>query len=291
MARRFAQRASQVRFYWHQSRRVSDFVSLMRVRLSQSQVGRWVTPRPIVVDVDLISLGPQVRLRSHTTDISVLGEFAQGHTLGRLDPETKPETVVDLGANIGLAYRWLRTRYPEARFVCVEPDPGNLEVLRSNARGDIGACRVVGACVGGRARRARLATTDGEWGFRLSDVDDPEDADTDVVTMDQLLADAGFEQVDILKCDIEGAEAELFADCSSWIERVEHLIVECHTDVMSTETLIETLSRNGASFELLHVERNPAFGYEMATLRNTGKRTSGSLDTELITIRGAGLQL
>jgi FkbM family methyltransferase len=33
-------------------------------------------------------------------------------------------TVVDLGANIGLSYRWLRRRYPNASFVCVEPDPG-----------------------------------------------------------------------------------------------------------------------------------------------------------------------
>jgi FkbM family methyltransferase len=288
MLRRSAQWAAQVRLYWRESLSVGDFVSLMRVRLSQSKVGRWVTPTPIVVDVDLISLGPQIRLRSHTTDISVLAEVAHGHTLGWLPPGMKPETIVDLGANIGLAYRSLRARYPEARFVCVEPDPGNLEVLRSNAREANGACRVVGACVGARARRVRLATTDGEWGFRLSDVDDPNDADTDVVTMDQLLADAGFERVDILKCDIEGAEAELFADCSSWIGRVENLIIECHTDVMSTEALTEALALNGACFELLHVERSPAFGYEMATLRNTIVRASASVRTEHDALRGAG---
>jgi len=197
----------------------------------------------------------------------VLAEIAGGHTIGQLPPGIRPETIVDLGANIGLAYRRLRSQYPQARFVCVEPDPGNLKVLRANVRGSGASCRVVGACVGGHPRRVRLATTDGEWGFRIADVEDPADGDTDVVTMEQILAEAGFDRVDVLKCDIEGAEAEVFSDCRSWIDRVENLIVECHTDVMSTEALAETLALNGANFEVLHVERNPDFGYELATLR------------------------
>jgi FkbM family methyltransferase len=269
VSRRLSVWRDQVRMYWRESRRPRHFVSLMRVRLSQSKVGRWVTPEPIVVDVDLVTLGPSVRLRSHTTDISVLAEITDGHTLGRLPTSVRPRTVIDLGANIGLAYRRLRSQFPEARFVCVEPDPGNLEVLRANVGGGDGQCRVIGACVGGRARRVKLATSDGEWGFRLADVDDPTEGDTDVVTMDQILLDADFDRVDVLKCDIEGAEAELFESCSSWINRVDNIIVECHTDVTSTETLAASLARNGADFEVLHVERNPAFGYELATLRRT----------------------
>jgi FkbM family methyltransferase len=267
--RRLSQWTGLVRLYWRESRGFGDFVALMRVRLSQSKIGRWVTPRPIVVDVDLVSLGRRVRLRSHTTDISVLSEITDGDSLGRLPPGLRASTIVDLGANIGLSYRWFRARYPDARFVCVEPDRGNLEILSANVRSDGGRCDVVGACVGGHPRRVRLDGGDGEWGFRLSDVDDPGEADTDVVTMDQLLSDAGFDRVDVLKCDIEGAEGELFAHCRSWIDRVESMIVECHTDVMSTEGLIDALARNGAHFEVLHVLREPGFGYEMATLRRS----------------------
>jgi hypothetical protein len=42
-----------VRGYWHGSRRLSDFSRVMRVRLRQSKIGPLVSPRPIVVDVDL----------------------------------------------------------------------------------------------------------------------------------------------------------------------------------------------------------------------------------------------
>lgn len=81
----------------------------MRVRLSQSRVGPLVTPRPIVTTVRLKGLGP-VRLRSHTTDISVLSELLVGDEISALPEMPDARTVIELGANIGLSYRWLRSR-------------------------------------------------------------------------------------------------------------------------------------------------------------------------------------
>jgi FkbM family methyltransferase len=257
----------EVQTYWRESRGLGDFARVMRVRLSQSKAGPWVTPRPIVVDVDLCSLGDGIRLRSHTTDISVLAELLVGGSIGWLPDASAAETVIDLGANTGLAYRWLMTRYPSARFVCVEPDPGNLEVLRANVASSGRLCLVVGACIGARERPVKLVTSHGEWGFRMTDVDDPAASNARVITMDRLLAETGVEEIDVLKCDIEGAEAELFADCRSWIGRVRAMVIECHLDVTSTSALLDMLARNGADFELVHLEHNPAFGLELATLR------------------------
>lgn len=278
----------EVAAYWRDARSARDFVAIMRVRLSQSKVGRWVTPQPIVVDVDLASLGRGIRLRSHTTDISVLGEVVGGESIGQIPADLDAKTVLDLGANIGLAYRWLRLRYPSARFVCVEPSPGNREILRANVQAVDGVSEIVGACIGGYARRVKLTTVDGEWGFRMRDVADSEEADTDVLTMDQLLQRTGIERIDVLKCDIEGAEAELFADCASWIDRVDCMVVECHIDVMTTESLLESLAGNGARFELLHVERRPRFGYEMATLRRirSDARSASAIVGALVFPRG-----
>jgi len=35
-------------------------------------------------------------------------------------------------------------------------------------------------------------------------------------------------RIDVLKCDIEGSETEVFKDCSSWIRRVRCMAVEVH---------------------------------------------------------------
>jgi FkbM family methyltransferase len=261
---------SEVRTYWRESAAPRDFAGLMRVRLSQSKVGPWVTPAPITVTVDLRTLGPAVTLRSHTTDISVLKELLVGNTYEPLPQDDAVRTVVDLGANVGLSYRWLRARYPNARFVCVEPDPGNLEILRANVRAIDAQAIIHGACVGASERRVTMATTSGEWGFRMSDADgdgDGDGGDVDVITMASLLEDAGFEHVDVLKCDIEGAEAEVFADCGSWIGRVDAMSVECHSDVLATEALLASVSENGGRFSVRHLEANPHLGFDIVTLQ------------------------
>jgi FkbM family methyltransferase len=59
-----------------------------------------------------------------------------------------------------------------------------------------------------------LATATGEWGYRMHDKPGGE---IPVITMDRLCEEAKLDRIDVLKCDIERADAELFADCAGWI--------------------------------------------------------------------------
>jgi FkbM family methyltransferase len=242
--------ARETGVYWRESARLRDFARLMRVRLSQSKIGPLVTPRPITVSVDLRTLGPALWLRSHTTDISVLKELVVADAYRPLTADAGVRTVADLGANTGLSYRWMRHQYPNARFLCVEPEPGNLELLRRNAGPD---AIVVQACVGGHARTVSLVGGDGEWGFRMTDA---ADGRVPVVTMESLLEDAGWERVDVLKCDIEGAEAEVFEACEPWIGRIGRIMVEAHTDVIDSDGLLRLIAERGGEFAVRHVERS-----------------------------------
>lgn len=245
---------------------VRGFARVMQVRLSQSQVGRWVCPDPIVAEVDLRALGPNVRLRSHTTDISVLGELMSGHSYdaaaGCLPADGTGATIVDLGANTGLAARWLQQRCPGARVVCVEPEPGNVEVLRHNVGSLEPAGAVFPVCVGGHERRVALTTTNGEFAFAMAD--DP-GGEVDVWTLEHLLEVADVDRIDLLKCDIEGAERELFEDCAPWIHRVQAAVVECHDD-FTADDLVAVLDRNGAGLTVVAHEEMDGFPCELVTL-------------------------
>jgi FkbM family methyltransferase len=227
----FAYHLREVRRYRASSRTLSDFMALMRLRLSRGGFGRLFAP--FTAGVTLNGLG-SVRLRSHTSDIAVLAELLLGGEFDAL-PRRDARVIVDLGANTGLAYCWLRHRYPRARFVCVEPAPGNLEILRANAGAD---CDVVAACVGARERQVALVTPDGDWSHQMVD---NERGNVDVVTMPQLIDLFDLERIDVLKCDIEGAEAELFADCSAWINRVDTMIIETHEPAITAGQLIASV--------------------------------------------------
>ena len=42
------------------------------------------------------------------------------------------------------------------------------------------------------------------------------------------MAEFGLDHVDLLKLDVEGAEIELFSDCSGWIDSVDAIVTELH---------------------------------------------------------------
>lgn len=252
-----------LRWYWCESARFRDFLALLYLRASCGGAFKYLPRR--IVRVNLKTLGAGVHLRPQTTDIRVLREIVAEGQFDTL-PTTHPATIIDLGANTGLSYRWLRQRYPSARVVCVEPEPGNLTVLRANVQAARGECIVVPACIGSHERRVGLHSGDGEWGFQMVEAG----GDIPVVTMESLLADAAIDEVDLLKCDIEGAEAELFEDCQAWIGRVRAMVVECHVRPTTAESLVEMLATNGGEFELLHVEAKDNGGFEMATLERVG---------------------
>lgn len=260
--RRAARWGKEMQRYAGQSRDPRSLLGLLQVRLALSRIGRWTCPSAVERRVALRQLGGSVLLRSHTSDISVLNELLVSD--GYLVPASlvpAPQTILDLGANTGLAARWFLHYWPGARLVAVEPEPGNVAVLRQNLAGQPAV--VLPVAVGGHARTAALFTETGAFGFALVETRDdlPE---VSVVTMDTVLEQAGMDRIDLLKADIEGAERELFADCSGWIHRVQALIVECH-EGYSGDDLLEDCRRGGARFDIVDLDAKPEWGFEVVT--------------------------
>jgi FkbM family methyltransferase len=258
--------AADIQAYWREAVSLLDFFKVMQVRMALSKVGRLICPSPIVAKLHLRSFGSEpIYLRSHTTDISVLNELivTGGYDALIRHPQTSPRLIVDLGANTGLVARWIMNRYPDAAVLAVEPEPGNAETLCSNtSRSDVIVTR---AAIGAFARTIRIHTTCGEHGFTM--VGEPALGATSfevpVVTMASILPKTG--DIDLLKVDIEGAEEELFDDCSSWIHRVQRLLVECH-GAYKLSHLIEALRKAGATFRLIEDDLKPEWGFEVGLL-------------------------
>src|SRR5687768_13323103 len=112
MRAKLGEYVSTIACYARETQSLPDFVQLMRVRLSQSRLGPLVCRRPTSMEIDLAHLGSRVRLRTHTTDIAVLGEVLVGGSYEPLAAAAAGPvaTIVDLGANTGLAARWLLER-------------------------------------------------------------------------------------------------------------------------------------------------------------------------------------
>lgn len=170
--------------------------------------------------------------------------------------------VVDLGANVGLSIRLWQERFPHARIAGVEPDASNMEVCRRNVAAGPNPERVtlIEACVAGARRKVTLDRSELSWGFRMQDSGAGgrgTTAEVDAITVPDVLERAGLSgAVDLLKCDIEGAEAEVFASCAGWIGGVRHLLIETHAPYDAAR-LTEHLLSGGARFGFRSLKSSP----------------------------------
>jgi FkbM family methyltransferase len=184
-------------------------------------------PHEIRVRVDGVT--HPIVLRTRTSDLEVfLAIFANQEY--RIDePRITPSTIVDLGANTGLASIYFSTQYPNARIIAVEPEHSNFELLVRNTR-NYPNIEAINMAMWSNDGEVRIATGVGQdpdadkWGYRTVQSGGVAVAG---ISMRKLMTMKGLSSIDLLKVDIEGAEVELFAD-PKWMDLVGLLLIEFH---------------------------------------------------------------
>lgn len=185
--------------------------------------------RPAILTVRVPQFINPVTLRLRTSDVSVFEEIViRGQYALSLPFE--PVTIVDAGANIGLASVYYANRYPEARIVAVEPEPSNFDVLLRNVSGYSNIFPIRAALwhrdgyvslsgeQGPNAAKSKVGFTVGNGdGFLVR-----------AITIPTLMQEAQISSIQLLKVDIEGAEREVFESASGWMGVVSCLAIELH---------------------------------------------------------------
>ncbi len=140
-----------------------------------------------------------------------------------------PRTILDCGANIGCSAIFYAGRYPDARIYAVESEHGNYELLCRNTQYYDNVTPIHAAIWRENVTLQVVDTGRGEWGYATGECT-AENSGPAIPgrTIDRLMDEHGLDFVDILKVDIEGAEKDVFADASRWIDRVGVVIVELH---------------------------------------------------------------
>lgn len=137
--------------------------------------------------------------------------------------------IFDAGANIGLASLYFLRRYPTAKILAVEADPGNFEICRLNLAPYQERVILQQGALWSSCCRLVLVPCSTEWGLAVRAAQPGEDAAIEAFDFPTLMAIAGQDSVDLLKLDIEGSEAELFnSDALPWLRTIRNIVVEFH---------------------------------------------------------------
>ena len=172
---------------------------------------RWILRRPSsrlwALELSWFG-GPRALVVSDYGELQVMRDIVLDEEYAV--PGIDPETILDLGANIGVASAWFRARYPAARIVAVEPDPDTFAKLERNLGGD-DAVTLVQAAVAGEPGEVDLFRPDGySIASSLKDARAEGGSRTRVraCSIDELCEEHALAPLDLLKLDVEGAELE-----------------------------------------------------------------------------------
>ncbi len=190
-----------------------------------------MAPAGPLLPVRLPGLAHPVFVRPATSDIRTLVQVFV-HREYEFALPFLPRTILDAGANVGLASVFFAHQYPHAKIVAIEPEASNFEVLRRNVA-PYPNIELRNTAVWHQPQElALLDEHRGHWAFRTEPLEGQSatspPARTRGETIETILDELQWPTVDLLKVDIEGAEEFVFHGRPPWIHRVGAIAAELH---------------------------------------------------------------
>lgn len=231
------------------------------LRVAANALLRAMLPRVCNVRGALVHLNPQ--------DPVVCGALTLGvyenDEIAFFERILEPEMVfVDVGANVGLYTALaLRRMHPPGQIVCVEPDPVSTTFLKqtisANQNGqEVSLHQLALSDKQGEVLLYKNPENNGDNRI-YSDPLCPDGISVSSDTLDNLLQRAGITEINLIKIDVQGAEAKVVAgalsslrksnDCVMMTEFWPYGLTNCESSPSAYLTMLEELG-----FELYTLE-------------------------------------
>jgi FkbM family methyltransferase len=145
-----------------------------------------------------------------------------------------PLTLIDAGANIGLASIYFASLFPNLSIIAIEAEQSNFSLLTHNVKRFDNVTPVFCALWNRDIAIDVIDSGSGNWGFTTKEPGCHNSSTNSFVhtipgrTICSIMQEYGIKRLDILKMDIEGAEREVFRGDLAWIHDTDAIIVELH---------------------------------------------------------------
>jgi FkbM family methyltransferase len=198
--------------------------------------------------------GIRTTIRVAGSDLNCFEETFKGRVYDGACRRRQHHTFIDLRANIGVASQYVAGYNPNCSILAVEPAPENIPFLRLNLEHLIatGQCRILEAAVWSRNDcPLHLSSLEADAEYSALQVKEPREALGDQrrvvrgMTMEAIVRESGFDRVDLLKVDIEGAELQLFSGSLEWLRKVRTVAVEFHGTARQDSRFDEIMKQAG----------------------------------------------
>lgn len=164
--------------------------------------------------------------------------------------ENSKPVIIDCGANIGLSVLYFNQQYPQAQIVAIEADPAVAAILKHNLEQNNCSATII--------QKAAWINSDELLNFGQAGADAGSIYSTEntiqvpTIRFKDVLKQ--YEQIDLIKIDIEGAEIEVIEDCYEELHRAKFLFIEFHSFPgrdQKLERILELTAKQGFRYKIL----------------------------------------
>jgi FkbM family methyltransferase len=206
-----------------------------------------------VFELRLSTVRYPLRVRRGSSDPRVFRQIFIKREYSCIDDLEHVGLVIDCGANVGYSSAYFLNRFPACEVIAIEPDSGNFAMLEANVASYGKRARVIRAGVWSHAAdlvMSEISYRDGrEWARQVRPCHAGEKPDFKGIDIASILASSGHERISLLKMDVEGAEAMIFAEgCEACLDKVDNIVIELHDDSTfgkASQTFLEAVDGRG----------------------------------------------
>ena len=207
----------------------------VRLKLSEYQPEKIVSFRTI--------FGP-LYFRDNFGDITNMVNLLYRHEY-RFKTLNFPGVILDVGANIGIAAVWFSHYNPEREIFCFEPLQSNAGLIRKNCP----RAKVFEVAVGADQGQVSLSVDrDQVMASAIPTRWKSTDQRFAMTTLDAIAIREGWNEVAMMKMDVEGMEVEILKGAKETLRRTHQVVVETHTRDFHRQA-IEHLAEAGLSVD------------------------------------------
>ncbi len=165
-----------------------------------------------------------------------------------------PKTIIDGGANIGMAAVWFANKFPDAEIISVEPADCNFPLLQKNTELYKKVTAYKGGLWGNPGWLELVDKGNGHTSFEVRESVENQKNTIRAYTITELMHLHNWETIDVLKLDIEGSEKHVIMHgADEWLPKTKFIVVEFHDRRMkdSSKEFFRVLDKYNFSMEPL----------------------------------------
>ncbi len=163
-------------------------------------------------------------------------------------PDGEVKHILDLGSNAGFSVVYFSRAFPGASLACVEPMTDNIRLLKTNLALNNITATVFYAAAAASDGRLEMATSEKDYGHKVNDIVFGKEiagvtVEVEALSVQTMLDRLRWQEIDLLKIDIEGYEGILLTQNNHWLQKVKLMIIEIHEHV-SVDEIISIMAEN-----------------------------------------------